>query len=86
MQYLYKEAGSIMCAEFVNTDNQTCPLLKKRVEFTSTPHRDVRTREPREPDTAEDAGGQTDHSGQAFQGGLEGRGDSPPSPRLSRVP
>ena len=31
MQYLYKEAGSIMCAEFVNSDNQTCPLLKKRV-------------------------------------------------------
>ena len=30
----------------------------------------MRPREPREPDTAEDAGGQTDHSGQAFQGGL----------------
>ena len=30
----------------------------------------VRPREPREPDTAEDAGGQTDHLGQAYRGGL----------------
>ena len=30
----------------------------------------VRPREPREPDTAEDAGGQTDHLGQAYKGGL----------------
>ena len=29
-----------------------------------------RPREPREPDTAEDAGGQTDHLGQAYRGGL----------------
>ena len=29
-----------------------------------------RPREPREPDTAEDAGGQTDHLGQAYKGGL----------------
>ena len=30
----------------------------------------MRPREPREPDTAEDAGGQTDHSGQAYKDGL----------------
>ena len=30
----------------------------------------MRPREPREPDTAEDAGGQTDHLGQAYKGGL----------------
>ena len=30
----------------------------------------MRAREPREPDTAEDAGGQTDHLGQAYKGGL----------------
>ena len=31
----------------------------------------MRPREPREPDTAEDAGGQTDHLGQAYKRWLE---------------
>ena len=43
----------------------------------------MRPREPREPDTAEDAGGQTDHSGQAYKGGLRKAAKSFTSPRLS---
>ena len=59
------------------------PPARARIVLPRAAPQPMRPREPREPDTAEDAGGQTDHSGQAFQGGLEGRGDSPPSPRLS---
>ena len=46
----------------------------------------MRPREPREPDTAEDAGGQTDHLGQAYKGGLRSAERPFESPRLSCVP
>ena len=75
-----------LCASHVPTPPRLPPPARARIVLPRAAPQPMRPREPREPDTAEDAGGQTDHSGQAFQGGLEGRGDSPPSPRLSRVP
>ena len=46
------------------------PPARARIVLPRAAPQPMRPREPREPDTAEDAGGQTDHSGQAFQGGL----------------
>ena len=75
-----------LCPSHVPTPPRLPPPARARIVLPRAAPQPMRTREPRAPDTAEDAGGQTDHSGQAFQGGLEGRGDPPPSPRLSRVP
>ena len=75
-----------LCPSCARADTPLPPPARARIVLPRAAPQPMRQREPREPDTAEDAGGQTDHSGQAFQGGLEGRGDSPPSPRLSRVP
>ena len=72
-----------LCPSCARADPPLPPPARARIVLPRAAPQPMRPREPREPDTAEDAGGQTDHSGQAFQGGLEGRGDSPPSPRLS---
>ena len=59
------------CVHPVHPPSHACPRPAPacRVLPRAAPQ-PMRPREPREPDTAEDAGGQTDHSGQAFQGGL----------------
>ena len=69
-----------LCPSCARADTPLPPPARARIVLPRAAPQPMRPREPREPDTAEDAGGQTDHSGQAFQGGLEGRGDSPPSP------
>ena len=59
-----------LCPSCAGTDP---PLPSACACVYSSPSRRTpvgRQREPREPDTAEDAGGQTDHLGQAYRGGL----------------
>ena len=63
--------SSPICVRLVYSPSNACPrpagacIVPPRAAPQS-----VRPREPREPDTAEDAGGQTDHLGQAYKGGL----------------
>ena len=59
-----------LCPSHVPTPPRLPPPARARIVLPRAAPQPMRTREPREPDTAEDAGGQTDHSGQAFQGGL----------------
>ena len=59
-----------LCPSCARADTPLPPPARARIVLPRAAPQPMRPREPREPDTAEDAGGQTDHSGQAFQGGL----------------
>ena len=59
-----------LCPSCARADPPLPPPARARIVLPRAAPQPMRPREPREPDTAEDAGGQTDHSGQAFQGGL----------------
>ena len=69
-----------LCPSCARADPPLPPPARARIVLPRAAPQPMRTREPREPDTAEDAGGQTDHSGQAFQGGLRKRRPSPKPP------
>ena len=69
-----------LCPSCARADTPLPPPARARIVLPRAAPQPMRPREPREPDTAEDAGGQTDHSGQAFQGGLRKRRLSPKPP------
>ena len=69
-----------LCPSCARADTPLPPPARARIVLPRAAPQPMRPREPREPDTAEDAGGQTDHSGQAFQGGLGKRRLSPKPP------
>ena len=75
---------SPVCVHPVQARLNACPLPARAcIVLPRAAPQSMRPREPREPDTAEDAGGQTDHLGQAYKGGL-GKAERPfASPRLS---
>ena len=59
------------CAHPVERPFHACPRPAPAcIVLPRAAPQSMRPREPREPDTAEDAGGQTDHLGQAYKGGL----------------
>ena len=58
-----------ICVRLMYRRPRPCPAPACIVLPRAAPQSE-RPREPREPDTAEDAGGQTDHLGQAYRGGL----------------
>ena len=59
------------CAHPVERPFHACPRPAPAcIVLPRAAPQSMRPREPREPDTAEDAGGQTDHLGQAYRGGL----------------
>ena len=59
-----------LCTSHVPTPSRLPPPARACIVLHRAAPQPMRPREPREPDTAEDAGGQTDHSGQAYRGGL----------------
>ena len=61
-----------VCVHLVHPSSHACPLPARAcIVLPRAAPQLVRPREPREPDTAEDAGGQTDHLGQAYKRWLE---------------
>ena len=60
-----------ICVHLVHPPSHACPHPARAcIVLPRAAPQSMRPREPREPDTAEDAGGQTDHLGQAYKGGL----------------
>ena len=63
--------SSPVCVHPVHPPSHACPHPARAcIVLPRAAPQSMRPREPREPDTAEDAGGQTDHLGQAYKGGL----------------
>ena len=66
-----KNYSSPVCVHPVHAPIHACPPPAGAcIVLPRAAPQSMRPREPREPDTAEDAGGQTDHLGQAYRGGL----------------
>ena len=56
-----------VCVHLVHPPSRPCPRPARAcIVLPRAAPQSMRPREPREPDTAEDAGGQTDHLGQAL--------------------
>ena len=56
-----------ICVHLVHPPSHACPHPARAcIVLPRAAPQSMRPREPREPDTAEDAGGQTDHLGQAL--------------------
>ena len=64
---LPKQSLFPVCVHLVQARLDACPLPARAcIVLPRAAPQSMRPREPREPDTAEDAGGQTDHLGQAL--------------------
>ena len=65
---LPKESLFPICVHPMERPSHACPLPAGAcIVLPRAAPQSMRPREPREPDTAEDAGGQTDHLGQAYK-------------------
>ena len=69
---LPKQSLFPVCVHLVHPPSRPCPQPAGAcIVLPRAAPQSMRPREPREPDTAEDAGGQTDHLGQAYKRWLE---------------